>query len=55
MAILEFVLLLLALVAFAVAAARYRRSDRPLAVDLIAVGLALWVAVPLLRALRALD
>jgi hypothetical protein len=54
MEIFYFILLLLALVCFAVAAARHR-SDRPLAVDLIALGLALWVAVPFLKALQALS
>ena len=54
MVIVEFVLLLLALLCFGVAAARHR-SGRPVAVDLIALGLALWVAVPFLRALQALS
>lgn len=50
MTVLYFVLLLLALVCF-VAAAVGVRSPR---VELLALGLALWVAVPFLQALQRL-
>lgn len=54
MTVLSFVLLLLALICFVVAAVR-RRVDRHLAVDLIALGLAFWVTVPFLKALQDLN
>jgi hypothetical protein len=51
MEIVYFVLLLLALICFVLTAFGVQHSR----VGLLALGLAFWVAVPLIHALRALD
>lgn len=51
MIVVYFILLLLALICFAVAAVS-RRRHAELGVELVALGLAFWVAVPLLQTLQ---
>lgn len=55
MNVVYFILLLLSLICFVVAAFFRTRQPATVSADLVALGLAFWVAVPFLEHLRALD